>query len=232
MKYFTKIAISRICLLWAFTLVLSVMSQSQGIGKTSVKRLAVLNILSENRSVSSDHLRFLTDELRRLSLKHKPAYVQLISKENMIELIPNGRLDECVDKCEIEIGRILGAHYIMTGDLFLIEKIYRLSLRVHDTSNGYITSSISIKGKSFDQMLDNLKRSIDRLINFKLFKDQCQKLIGVKVRVQDYLRQPKYGWGVGRPGREGKIVGCEMDGAIVIFSDGMKWKAMLDELSF
>ena len=45
-------------------------------------------------------------------------------------------IEECTGECEVEIARNIGADYVVSGEVYLIEDQYILSLKMHDTQAG------------------------------------------------------------------------------------------------
>ena len=62
---------------------------------------------------------------------------KVMTKENVTELLPPGtRLEDCVGTCEVETGRLLGAAFIVTGEVGRVEGKIQLSLRLFNTAKG------------------------------------------------------------------------------------------------
>ncbi len=114
------------------------------------KRLAVLDFkvtkIQGKSVVSSYEAEALTGALRAV-IADLDLYV-VINDENIYELLPPGtRLEDCVGKCEVETGRLLGAHYMLTGVIGKLGGNYDLLIRLYDTQSSGLLSSKNVGGK-------------------------------------------------------------------------------------
>ena len=72
--------------------------------------------------------------------------LQIISRENLLVLLESSgkKIEECEGECEIDTGRRIGADSIVSGEIQMLGKRYKLSLRLHDTHQGALLSSAMI----------------------------------------------------------------------------------------
>lgn len=98
------------------------------------ERLAVLNIEGSSESL------YLTDLVRGYASRHTEYLV--LTKENIETLVPPSALTKCVGQCEVEVGRILGSHRVISGVMFGS----KLVLKLHDTTTGALLKSVVIEG--------------------------------------------------------------------------------------
>jgi len=90
-----------------------------GFAKAPVKLVAVLE-LTNKAGVTDDEAEFLTNKIRNVASQKLPAgRFMIMTRENIETLLPPGtNLKKCTaSECEIEVGRKLGAEYIVTGDI-------------------------------------------------------------------------------------------------------------------
>ena len=83
------------------------------------QRIAVLEFTGDG-SIDETGLRYLADEVRNAAVRHldRDGWI-VMSRENMLELleINSEDLAECVGECEVETGRLIGAHLLITGNV-------------------------------------------------------------------------------------------------------------------
>ena len=122
------------------------------------ERVAVLELLNKvPQLVSKDEVSYLTNELRSVaSFLPKSKYL-VLTKESLEVLIdPSTSLEECVGSCAVETGRLVGAQWILTGEVVRFGKSLRVSLKVHNTQTGQFLKGTSIKGKSVEDLESKL----------------------------------------------------------------------------
>jgi len=120
------------------------------------KRVAVLDFkvskdAQGNPIVKSFDAEALTEALRSVIVELN--LYQVMTKENIYDLLePGTNLEDCVGKCEVETGRNLGAHYIITGVLGQIEGRYDLLIRLYETKNSELLSSKNVGGRNISEL--------------------------------------------------------------------------------
>src|SRR5207302_41500 len=64
--------------------------------------------------------------------------LRVMTRENLVVLLVNsGRsVSDCIDKCEIETGRLVGADFVLSGVILRFGDELRLSMRLHETRGG------------------------------------------------------------------------------------------------
>lgn len=74
----------------------------------------------------------------------------VITRENMLQILEDmGKDISCIDGlCEVEIGRNIGADYIVVGDVIKIEGQYVLTLQLYSTGSGALLSSMDVQDSS------------------------------------------------------------------------------------
>ena len=74
----------------------------------------------------------------------------LMNKENMITLLADQgiHLEEvCEGACEVEVGRKIGAHYIVTGSIWRMGKPLEVTVKLHDTRSGNLLAQETVSGR-------------------------------------------------------------------------------------
>jgi TPR repeat protein len=130
----------------------------------AVERVAVLEVLGDFDDVLMTKL---AEEVRAGALDVLPpdAYI-VMTRESMFELLGDAALElSCVEgACEVEIGRNIGANYVVSGELLRISETYMLNLNVHNTANGALLVATDARGKDELQLIDDVRVVARRLI--------------------------------------------------------------------
>ena len=98
----------------------------------SFPRLAVLDF-RDDAGLPPFERNALADSVRGAALG---APFMVITKENMVALLPpDTDLASCVGECEVDVGRKIGARYLITGQTGMIDGHLQLLLRLYDTES-------------------------------------------------------------------------------------------------
>ena len=123
------------------------------------KRLAVLDFESAN--IEQELLLLLAEMVRNEATVHlKDEGVTIIDKANMLMLLrENGKDPSCIaGACEIDLGRSIGANYIVTGMLNKMDDEWILSLSLYDTDTGG-----KLMGKTIERDSRKALRKVHRI---------------------------------------------------------------------
>ena len=99
------------------------------------KKVAVLELVNK-AGVTDDEAYSLTDQVRIVASQTLPGgHFIVMTSENIQELLPPDMdLKKCTDaKCEVEMGRMLGADYIVTGEIIRFGGRLQINLRTHNS---------------------------------------------------------------------------------------------------
>jgi PEGA domain len=154
------------CLVFICTLASSSSAQTT---ESGTLKIAVLE-LQNAAEVSDTVVGFFADIVRGEAVKTLDASrFSIMTRENILEMLPPGTdLKKCVgEECEIRIGRQIGADYIVTGEIFLLDDEYRVSLKAHHTKSAAFLSERSAKGKALKDVEESV-RSAARYIFTKV----------------------------------------------------------------
>jgi hypothetical protein len=123
-------------------------------------RLAVLEFRDE-AGLPPFERALLADSARGAALK-TPFVV--MTRENMIALLPpSTRLEDCVDECEVDVGRALGAHYLVTGVVGRVEGKLQLLLRLYETQGGALRAQARATGAQVSALQVQVARAAEGL---------------------------------------------------------------------
>jgi TonB family protein len=142
-------------------------------------RLAVLNL--EGDATTKDRI-YLTDSLRRLAQDHFREKYIVLTKENILTLVPPEDLQKCVGQCEVRIGKYLQAHRVVSGRIFKLEHTYRLVLKVHNTKTSEMLNSVEIIAHSVNKLSNKLESSFLSLMKVRkrTFEDVKKQYLAMK----------------------------------------------------
>jgi len=110
--------------------------------------IAVLDVHGE---VSEAVKMQLADETRSGALQALPlSQYKILTRENMLSLLKDMQKDpNCLEgQCEIDIGRNIGADFIVSGQVLQIEGTYLYSMKLHDTASGALIGTQRIEGEN------------------------------------------------------------------------------------
>ena len=119
-------------------------------------RLLVSNFQTNSEFVSNEDLLMLTERVIVIISEMKT--YDLITKENILTLLPpDQNLEECIDKCEIETGRLVGANKVISGWVVKSKGLYQLTVKLHDTRTGVLEVAKLISATNFKGVLSELQ---------------------------------------------------------------------------
>lgn len=110
--------------------------------------IGVLDVVGD---VSNSIKTQLADETRSGALLAVPrSQYAIMTRENILSILHDqNKSDTCFDgSCEVEIGRNIGADFIISGQVLQIEGVYLYSLKIHNTKNGVLLATKRIEGDS------------------------------------------------------------------------------------
>ncbi len=124
---------------------------------TDLQRIAVLELKDYTQAKVTETERMYLSNLIRQAIGLLPKNQYLVmTQENIISLLPEAKvLEDCLKDCEVSIGRALGAHYIITGDIVQFGQALRVSLKLHESKSGLLKGSDAISGVKVEE-LENL----------------------------------------------------------------------------
>ena len=155
----------RSCLLFLSTALVSGWLAAPCAAQT--RRVAVLEFRGDG-SIEGAGLRFLADKVREAALTHlDPADWDVMTQDNMLVLLEANAqsLAACEGECEVETGRLLGAHLVVAGSQVRFGSSYELVLRSYETESGKLLASASASAGSLDELRAKLDGTCARLFS-------------------------------------------------------------------
>ncbi|MEC7985613.1 MAG: PEGA domain-containing protein [Myxococcota bacterium] len=128
------------------------------------QRIAVLDI---EGSLSLDLKNQLADEARAGALHALPASdYSILTRENMMSILKDmGKDPSCIQgECEIDLGRSIGADYIISGSVVQIEGVYLFSIKLHETQGGSLLAATRVEGEQALSLIRNTAASTEKML--------------------------------------------------------------------
>jgi|GEM_PF-2223587 len=131
-------------------------------GRTEKERIAVLDFRDE-ASLAPFERALLADSVRGAALSTP---FDVMTKENITALLPpDVALEDCVGECEVEVGRQIGAHYVVTGVVGRVTGELRLLLRLYETRLGALRAQAEAKANTAGELQPKARASALRLFS-------------------------------------------------------------------
>ncbi len=128
---------------------------------SAVQRLAVLEF-EVAHGATTDRIYF--SDLARSVATKRTSYFVMTRESTEALLEANGKhLADCTGNCEIEIGRKLGADYIVSGRLTKIGSNQLLTVRLFSTRDGALLGAEEASAKTADEFIAAARAAIERL---------------------------------------------------------------------
>ena len=131
------------------------------------QRIAILPLKNKSQQkIPIASINYLTDQTRILMTHLPHRLFSIMTQENFdVMLDPEeGGLEECIGTCEVEIGRMLNAHWMITGELIDIDHTLNITLKVHHTQSGQFMAGTSFQARNFNELSYLLKKNIIKFL--------------------------------------------------------------------
>ena len=117
------------------------------------QRVAVLEF--KGTGVDQSILFQMSDEARGGAREGLPIQeFDITSRENLKQMLADMGKDmsACDVECEVTLGRVVGADYVLSGTIFQAEGVYILTLKLHDTMSGSLLGQKRIQNSKLIAM--------------------------------------------------------------------------------
>lgn len=109
---------------------------------------------------------YLADRIRANALSLLAGQAAIITRENMYaRLKPGADLARCTGSCEVETGRVLGAAFVVSGEVVRLGEALRLSLMLHQIDDGALLASGVGAGASPEALEADVPRAVQDLLS-------------------------------------------------------------------
>jgi formylglycine-generating enzyme required for sulfatase activity len=190
---------------WALGLLLLLLP-----GAAMPARIVSVLDLHNKAGVSESEVAYLTDLARDALTRNLPLdHFTIMTRESILELLPEGtRLSDCLDaSCEVEIGRTLGADYVVSGEILTFAGEQRLILKVHHCVSAAFIGSESAAGQDLRE-LEGKVATTTGLLAERILKYTGEATLGMTppsptqpvTRLEDWFIRPEMEHGKGQSG--------------------------------
>ena len=117
-----------------------------GVGQAAAaRRLAVLELSAP--ALPGEVCLLLADQAREGALEILGPDFLVLTRENMAEVLQDSGMDiACATgECEVEIARNIGADFVVTGSVTIVEGLHFLNLKLHESAKGSLIASRTSK---------------------------------------------------------------------------------------
>ena len=137
------------------------------VASAAEKKVAVLE-LTNTAKITDAEANYLTDLVRDAAVRALSGRGFLVmTRENIYELLPPDMRDltKCTEaSCEVEAGRMIGADYLITGEVLRFADEFRGALKVHHSFSGAFLGGETCAGKTLKDLEGGLKEAAGRLL--------------------------------------------------------------------
>ena len=127
-----------------FQLLLTVVFLSFGslsLAQNPRERLAVLDLGNPAR-LHAQEVGYLSDLIRDAAREQLSIdQFVIMTRENIVDLLGDRALSDCLGDCAVQTGRNLGAKYVVSGEVIRFGESLRLSVSLHETYSGNLLES-------------------------------------------------------------------------------------------
>jgi TPR repeat protein len=140
------------------------------------KRVAVLEF--QGVGVPNEVLLLLSDQSRESALNSLGDEYSVITRENMLEIMRDlGKDLSCVEgECEVVIARNIGADLVVSGTVTLLDGIYFLNLKLHETTKGRLLSSRTSEAEKASALVKKARSESEALFTKLAIPPDAQPL--------------------------------------------------------
>lgn len=153
------------------------LAQSQGEAAAAEPKLRVaVTELRNEAELGNSEVAYLTDQVRnQASIVLPKSAFAVITKESMQMLLPPDKFKQACSgsQCEVEVGRTMGAQYIISGEVIKFGGSLRVNLKVHACVSGEFLGLDTARG-TLDELEEAIKISaanaMDKVLKSANFK--------------------------------------------------------------
>lgn len=141
------------------------------------QRVAVLEF--RGVGIDSTVLLQVSDDARGGAREGLPTQeFEITSRENIKQILEDMGKDmsACDVECEVTLGRVIGADYVVSGSLMRIEGTYILTIKLHDTLSGSLLGQKKVQEQSTVALFDRTYAVTKALMLEKISSQQQLKL--------------------------------------------------------
>jgi len=152
----------------------------------SKKLVAVLEF-GNHAKLSTYEITTITDLVRKAARERLPSDKWVImTRENLLKLLPPGTsLEKCNEaECEVDVGRQIGADYVVAGEAGKFGKVLQVKIKLYDTRTADLLSLEIAKADDIEGIEEPLKGAASATF-LKLLDLKAEKASSDKGGVED-----------------------------------------------
>jgi hypothetical protein len=117
-------------------------------------RIAVLEFTGP--ALPPSLLLLLSDQAREGALESLGTGFLVLTRENMAEILSDSGMElSCASgECEVELARNIGADYVVSGSVTMVEGLHFLNLKLHESAKGSLVSSRTSKASRGAELVE------------------------------------------------------------------------------
>jgi MYXO-CTERM domain-containing protein len=128
---------------------------------------------------------YLADVVRGAAIHELPRSLVMTKENNVTMLGLNGQgLEACDKLCQVETGKLLGADYVISGDLTRFGTAIKLVLKMHAVAAGNLVGSGTAEGKTLDELDKTIKSAVKELLRPLIAKAEEERLAEEEAKAQ------------------------------------------------
>lgn len=116
------------------------------------QRVAVLEFRNF-ADLQEQEVAYIGDVVRAEALQLPAKKFLVMTRENILELLPpETDLAACEGECEVETGRNLGAHYVVTGEIIKFGSALKVSMKLYETGSAALKGQQNGSAKDLEAL--------------------------------------------------------------------------------
>ena len=116
------------------------------------KLVAVLELRNLSKLKRTD-VSALTTTIRQAASHLSKSKFGLITKENISVMLPPGKtIEDCEGECDVETARLIGADYVISGEVSKFGSFLRVNISLHEAISGHLLGAHVVKQKKINEL--------------------------------------------------------------------------------
>ena len=143
---------------------LALFAGSPALSQTPGKRLAVLEF--NGAKTQGEILEVFADTVRGGVVQGLAGRgIQVMTRENMMVLLREMGKNDCVEgDCEVETARNIGADFVISGSVVLVDQSFVVTLKLHESKGGSLLAVDQVSAQSQVEVLRQLREAGRRIV--------------------------------------------------------------------
>jgi TolB-like protein len=127
-------------------------------------KIAVLDF-NNSAKLGTDEIDYLTDLVRGVALGLSQATYFVITKENILEILPPGADLACTEgQCEVKAGQMIGADLVVSGGIIRFAGELKVTLKLHETESSRLLATETASAKTVGELEGPVRAAAARVL--------------------------------------------------------------------